>query len=306
MEKRKVIVRIIVCFLAVMSFICLLTSEAEAKRQKQGSALSQYLDRQIESSNVDQLIEVAKCKAATEKHLIQVAKICAGRGEYWDIKIAKLLEKNPRCTGKVMEELAKSENPHIRLIVAKSKKSKEKALMSVAIKLVQQYANNWRMDDYMWNTTDAIIKNPKRTSRVLSEIAKCCVSHGEADYALDFAKRLAKDSKSNGKVMRELVKSDWFAMQFVVAKSNKSDEEALRLSAKYCANFPYYERSLQLAKYLKANSKTTCKVMMELSNSKFKKVASIGHHWIEKRLKKAKRKKSPCGLFFRFAFFNLF
>lgn len=202
------------------------------------------------------------------------------------IGIAELLDKNPRSTGKVMEELAKSEQGNIALIVAKSKKSNEKALLLLAKDLVEESSYGY-VDHYMLDLIDALTKNPKRTSKVLAEIAKLCINHDGASYALNLAKRLVKNSKSSDRVMRELVKSDWFCMQFIVAKSKKSKEETLRLSAEWCANFPYGTRAKQLAKFLSKNPNSTVKVMAELANSEFPKVVSIGLKAIEKKAKKS-------------------
>lgn len=74
--KKKMIIRIIVCFLAIMNLMVCGTEVVAKKRVKDG-AISQYLDKQIQTGNLAQLREVAKCKFATEKHLIEVAKICA-------------------------------------------------------------------------------------------------------------------------------------------------------------------------------------------------------------------------------------
>ncbi len=108
--KRK-IVKIIICFFVLMVGVLNGTEKAEAKRQRAESPMSRYLDTQIQTCNAKNLLEVVKCKYATENHLISVAEIVADYDAYRfitekeAIKLAKAIIKNEKCTSKVIKEL---------------------------------------------------------------------------------------------------------------------------------------------------------------------------------------------------------
>lgn len=291
MEKKNL--RTIICFLGAVIMSLLVCEEVAAKKVKvaDNNALSKYLDKQIETGKPDQLREVVGCKQVTEDHLVKVAQICVNHDDmHWAWKLARKLDKTPKCTGKVMQELSKSKEFQFRLIVAKSKKSYKKTLEALAKDLVTEYANSG-MTDPLWDMTEALMNNKKSSSKVFCSLAICCVSHGNADYAIEFAKKLIKKPACNDSVMQELAKSDCFRMHFIVAKSKKSHEKSLTMSAEYCANLSY-TRALQLAKLLDKNPNRTIKVMEKLSESRFSEVVSIGHKAIEEIEKKAKKKKA--------------
>ncbi len=120
--KKKMIV-IMVCFLAAI-MVC--GTEAAAKRQVKGNAMSQYLDRQIH-----------KCKDVTEEYLLKVAEICVDYEDYGytekeAIKLAKGIVKHKKCTTSVLEKLWKSRPFEIMLMLANSKKSNEEILELLA------------------------------------------------------------------------------------------------------------------------------------------------------------------------------
>ena len=178
--KKKMIVRIIICFLAMMSFMCL-TAEAKAKRQQvKGNAMSKYLDRQIQTCNAKKLLEVVESKYANESHLMSVAEIVKDYDEddaYISkkeaIKIAKAIIKNKKCTSKVLEELANSNSIEFWFMVAKSKKCNEKTLKRLAenIKDYDEYhAFISITKKEAIKIAKAIIKNKKCTSKVLEEL----------------------------------------------------------------------------------------------------------------------------------------
>ena len=174
--KKKMIVRIIICFFAMMSFMCL-TAEAKAKRQQvKGNAMSKYLDRQIQTCNAKKLLEVVESKYATESHLISVAEIVADYDEYRfitkkeAIKLVKALIKNKKCTSKVLKELIYSYSFEISLMVAKSKKCNEGTLKFLAgIVARSEYSGGYPEKEAI-KLAKALIKNKKSTSKVLKQL----------------------------------------------------------------------------------------------------------------------------------------
>ena len=251
--KKKMIVRIIICFFAMMSFMCL-TAEAKAKRQQvKGNAMSKYLDRQIQTCNAKKLLEVVECKYATESHLMSVVEKV--KAYYEDdaffsitkkeaIKIAKAIIKNKKCTSKVLEELANSMSLEFWFMVAKSKKCNEKTLKSLAEKVKAYYE-----DDAFFSITKkeaikiakAIIKNKKCTSKVLEELAN--------SMSLEFWFMVAKSKKCNEKTLKSLAEK---------VKAYYEDDAFFSITKK---------EAIKIAKAIIKNKKCTSKVLEELANS---------------------------------------
>ncbi len=238
--KKKMIVRIIICFLAMMSFMCL-TAEAKAKRQQvKGNAMSKYLDRQIQTCNAKKLLEVVESKYATENHLMSVAEIVADYDKYRfitkkeAIKLVKALIKNKKCTSKVLKELIYSHSFEIYLMVAESEKCDEETL-----ELLARIAGRYKEDgDYT------------------------------KKEAIKLAKALIKNKKCTNKVLKELIYSYSFEISLMVAKSKKCNEGTLKLLAGIIALYEYggypEKEAIKLAKAIIKNKKCTSKVLKKL------------------------------------------
>ena len=250
--------------------------------------LISVLERQVDSNNYADWLEVADCEFVTEDILIKLAEKVAtirmnsnytsinNERKEWAVKITKKIVENEKTTAKVLGMLIDSKIFAVWDEVAATSKHDEASL----IKLAEKVAT------IQMNSNDTSINNKRK------------------EWAVKITKKIVENEKTTAKVLGMLIDSKIFAVWDEVAATSKHDEASLIKLAEKVATVAFDSSYIstnntrkdwvfKIAQKIVENEKTTARVLEKLMNTTYmpvwEQIAASSHNDEASLVKLAKR-----------------